>query len=138
MKKVIKRLLFIAAFLALPVLAQEQEKENSMVSKEAESFEEFDTARDELSEKYMAGPHLVFDCEDKHWVCVADDEKKNCEAKRDELKLKKERQLSCTYFRTFESKKECFTYQQSLISNATDPTWTCTVDKWRFQTIKFE
>ncbi len=126
MKKVIIRLIFILAFV------------NSQAFAQKESFEEFDTAADEFSDKYMAGPHLIYDCEDKHWVCVADYEKKVCDESREKITLEKKRDLKCTYFKSFKDKKECFNYQLSVITNAVDPAWTCTVPNWRFQDIKFE
>lgn len=138
MKKVIKRLIFISAFLALPVMGQEQAEVSSVVSKDTESFEEFDTARDEFSDKYMAGPHLIYDCEDKHWVCVDDEIKKDCEDDRQKRTLDKFRSLKCSYLKTFDDKPSCFKHQLSMVSSATDPEWTCTVDKWREKNIKSE
>ena len=114
MKKVIRRLILIASFSLGIAHAQV-------------SFEEFDSAKDEISDKYMAGPHLVYDCEDKHWVCIADEEKKECVEGRDLSRLKKGRSLKCTYFKSFEDKSGCFQAQLKIVSSATDPVWTCTV-----------
>jgi hypothetical protein len=137
-KKVIKRLIFISAFLVLSAQAQEQAEVSSAVSKDTESFEEFDTARDEFSDKYMAGPHLIYDCEDKHWVCVDDRVKKDCLEGREKRELDKFRSLKCTFVKTLEDKPSCFKHQLSMINSANDPEWSCTVDKWRAKNIKFE
>lgn len=109
-----------------------------MRSKDTQSFEEFDTARDEFSDKYMAGPHLVYDCEDKHWVCVDEDNKKDCVDDREQRELDKFRSLKCTYARTFDDKPSCFQFQRNMVNSANIPEWSCTVSKWRVKDVKFE
>ncbi len=121
MKKVIIRLIFISAFLSSSSFA-----------------EEFDTTRDEFSDKYMAGPHLVFDCKDKHWVCVDDDNKKDCLDGREGRVKDKFRNYHCTYARSFEDKPSCFEFQKKMVNSGNNPEWSCTIDKWRIKDIKFE
>lgn len=126
--KVIRLSLILCLFMHASIQAQAP----------AVSYDEFDPTQDILSDKYVAGPHLIYDCEDKHWVCVAPEEKKECEDLREKRRLDKQRQLKCTSFKSFDDKKSCFKFQQTMVTSATDPAWTCTASNWRFQNIKFE
>lgn len=84
----------------------------SIVSKESDEEiplpPDFEMKTDNISGKYLAGAFLVYDCEEKHWVCVLEEDYKVCEDKRKESVGKKERQLPCAPIGEFPTKRSCF------------------------------
>jgi hypothetical protein len=68
----------------------------------------YDMISDDISAKYEAGAYLMYDCEEKHWVCVLEEYYKICEAKRvEDLELKKYN-LRCAGIGALPTKKSCF------------------------------
>ncbi len=87
----------------------------------AEEAMEFDFNKDSLSDKWYAGPNLIYDCEDKHWVCVTKVDLVKCtELRRLALKSGK-RELDCVPGDVFERREECLDRQKHLISGAKYP-----------------
>ncbi len=69
---------------------------------------DFELKKDNISNKYFAGSFLIYDCEEKHWVCVLEEDYKICDDKRKESVQKKERKLSCAPIGELPTKRSCF------------------------------
>lgn len=96
----------------------------------------FDPSRDVISEKYFAGPYLIYDCEEKHWVCVMEDDFKECQKKRDEDKNNKKEILGCAPLGSFPTKKSCF-QRQLFLTGQNHGTRFCISDEWKEKDVKF-
>ncbi len=81
---------------------------------ESEFPEDYEARVDYISDKYFAGAFLIYDCEEKHWVCVMEIDYKSCEKKRKESLDKFAKYLSCAPIGQFPSKKGCFQRVQFL------------------------
>jgi hypothetical protein len=82
---------------------------------------EFDYNKDTLSDKWYAGPALVYDCEEMHWACVAAVDHKKCGYLRESaLEIGKET-LDCAPSEVFEYRNECHQTMQRLINEASYP-----------------
>jgi hypothetical protein len=93
----------------------------SVFTVNAEEALEFDFNKDSLSDKWYAGPNLIYDCEDKHWVCVTKVDLVKCtELRRLALKSGK-RELDCVPGDVFERREECLARQKHLVSGAKFP-----------------
>ena len=79
---------------------------------------DFEMKNDNISEKYLAGAFLIYDCEEKHWVCVLEEDYQVCEEKRKESVAKKDRQLSCAPIGEFPTKRSCFQRQLYMAGHA--------------------
>lgn len=96
----------------------------------------FDPATDIISEKYEAGPYLMYDCVDKHWVCVMDSFYKECSVKRSKEVIDKKPDLSCAPIGRFPGKKACFQRQLYLTTHNHGSRFCLHEDVQRLQ-IKF-
>lgn len=79
---------------------------------------DFEMKTDNISEKYFAGSFLIYDCEEKHWVCVLKEDYKTCEDKREASIEKKERHLPCAPIGEFPTKRSCFQRELYLVGQA--------------------
>lgn len=87
----------------------------------AEDTDNFDDTRDLISSKYLTGGHLLYDCEDQHWVCVIKENKEACDAKRQkEISLGKHH-LTCFSAEFFQTYKECSQKQKELTKSGMNP-----------------
>ncbi len=69
-----------------------------------------------ISEKYISGQFLVYNCLDQHYACVSVNDHNSCKSVRDtELKLEK-RKLSCVSFEELENEKKCVQKIQDYIN----------------------
>lgn len=73
---------------------------------------------DNISEKYVAGAFLIFDCEENHWVCVLKEYYDVCDEKRAKSKIGREKYLPCAPIGEFPTKKSCFQRQLYLTGQA--------------------
>jgi hypothetical protein len=90
--------------LSLPLLAQENKDPAG-----------FDPVADNFSEKYEGGPFLIYDCVDKHWVCVLESYYMACEKQRREDIDNKKQLLSCAPLGTYLNKKSCYQRQLYMV-----------------------
>lgn len=86
--------------------------------------EDITTSDPYLSFKYVRGPHLVYDCKDKHWVCTGASEFNNCKKSRDFEIIERKDELSCIPSKVFSSEKDCVDSQKRII-NASLMTRLC-------------
>lgn len=83
--------------------------------------EEFDPLKDFLSIKYEAGPALVYDCLDKHWVCTGKSEHKDCTGRRLKNIEEGRIELNCMADKVFESKYDCVNFLERIIHRGNVP-----------------
>ena len=90
--------------LSFPLLAQENKDPAG-----------FDPVSDNFSDKYEGGAFLIYDCVDKHWVCVLESYYSECQELRDKDIQSKKITLGCAPIGKFETKKSCFQRQLYMI-----------------------
>lgn len=97
----------------------------------------FDHRRDIISDEYLAGPFLIYDCQNKHWVCVLEEHFENCQDMREE-DIRSEKVYSrCAPVGEFPVKFSCFQEQLRLVSNV-DPSRLCLLEQWKGREIRFD
>lgn len=96
-----------------------------------------DPIRDDISNKYQAGAYLIYDCGEGHWVCVREEDFKECRAQYEEDRQNDKGQYSCVPVEEFKIKKSCFQKQLYLVSNAYGGRF-CVNEKRRDREILFK
>lgn len=96
---------FFLFLLSLPLLAEENK-----------DLAGYDPVADNFSSKYEGGAYLIYDCVDKHWVCVLESYYLDCEKLRSEDLDNNKLDLSCAPIGSFETKKSCFQRQLYMVS----------------------
>lgn len=94
----------------------------------------FDPATDIISEKYEAGPYLIYDCASKHWTCVSEDNFKECKNKRRQEKESESVYYSCSAIGALPTKKSCFQRQLYLVTHAHGQRF-CVKDNWKEKAV---
>lgn len=95
------------------------------------------TVDDVISEKYDTGPYLIYDCEDKHWVCVQPSYFENCKKQRKrDLASAEKLHHSCSPIGKFPTKKSCFQRQLFLTTHFHGNRF-CIKDEWKEKNVKF-
>lgn len=90
----------------------------------------YDPRTDVISEKYEAGAYLMYDCEEKHWVCVLEQYYKQCEANRAEDNLQRKLEARCAPIGALPTKKSCFQRQLFMVGQNFG-TRVCLTDSWK-------
>lgn len=97
---------------------------------------DYDPKVDMISEDYEAGPYLIYDCDQKHYVCVLESYFKECEEKHQkDLDLNK-KNVSCTPISVHLNKKSCF-QKQLLVVSRNHGTRACIARDWKQKEIDF-
>ncbi len=95
----------------------------------------FDVRRDIISDKYEAGAFLIYDCEDRHWVCVLESYYKACAEKRaGELATAEALYHSCAPVGEFPNKWSCFQRQLFLTTHNHGNNF-CVRDEWKGKNV---
>lgn len=124
-----KLLLFILCLMS-SFLTSAQEENKSLAG--------FDPRTDIISENYEAGPYLIYDCKEKHWVCVMEPFFKECEEKRSrDLASEDEVYHSCAPVGKFPTKKSCFQRQLFMTTHNHGKRF-CVKDSWKSKSISTE
>lgn len=95
----------------------------------------FDPRTDIIADNYEAGPYLIYDCEEKHWVCVMEAFYKECEEKRKNDLTAEGLYHSCAPVGVFPTKKSCFQRQLFLTTHNHGKRF-CIRDDWKEKNIK--
>jgi hypothetical protein len=99
------------------------------------SLEGFDPINDVVSDQYQTGPYLIYDCVEKHWTCVVQENFQECQDKRvEDLKII-QKNLRCAPFEKLSSKKSCLQRQLYLVGQNMG-TRFCLHDKWRDRELR--
>lgn len=98
--------------------------------------EKFDPRYDIFSNKYEAGPYLLYDCEAKHWVCTEEITYKECEEKRKaEVLSDVNTHHSCAPVGKFVGKKSCYDRQLFMVSQNFGSR-VCVRDVWKNKVVR--
>ncbi len=94
----------------------------------------FDPKVDIIADNYEAGPFLIYDCKEKHWVCVTGPYFKECEEKRLAEAGLTGTHHSCAAVGEFPTKKSCF---QRLLFMTTHQHGSrfCIKDEWKGKAV---
>ncbi len=91
----------------------------------------YDPVVDAISDKYEAGPYLIYDCLKKHWVCVLEPYYTACEDQRkNDLAFIEESGHSCAPLGKFPNKISCFQRQLFLATHNHGDRF-CIKDEWK-------
>ena len=71
-----------------------------------------------VSDLYMKGEYLVYDCKDQHWVCTGRPEFDRCGNWRKQAMALKETNLRCAPFLKLESQSKCHELQIKMAERA--------------------
>ena len=98
----------------------------------------FDPRTDIIAENYEAGPYLIYDCQEKHWVCVMETFYKECEQKRSrDLASTDNVYHSCAPIGVFPTKKSCFQRQLFMTTHNHGKRF-CIKDDWKSKNVKLQ
>jgi hypothetical protein len=95
----------------------------------------FDSKTDIIADNYEAGPFLIYDCKEKHWVCVMEPFYKECQNQRLKDENEKSVEHSCAPISEFPTKKSCFQRQLFLTSQHHGNRF-CIKDQWKQKNVK--
>lgn len=93
---------------------------------------DFNLGQDQISEKYFAGSWLIYDCEEKHWVCVLKEDFDLCESSREAAKKSFSKNLPCAPIGNFPTKRSCFQRELFLAGNAHGDRF-CLLDEKKYE-----
>jgi len=72
----------------------------------------------QITNRYKAGPYLIYDCTGEFYACVDQDGSENCRQKRDVSITKKEPRLPCAPLKSFADKKSCLQKNYEVLESA--------------------
>lgn len=73
-----------------------------------------------LSDKYYSGPYLVYDCQDKHWVCTDKEAVESCNAARKRALERKGITMPCFVVKEYKKYKGCLKSNKKMINQIGD------------------
>lgn len=120
------KLMLFCMLLAPQLLADDGEK----------VLNDYDGKVDIISEKYEAGPFLIYDCVDKHYVCVLESYNKECGETRAKNIHERQLNLGCAPISEHLNKKSCFQKQLFMVSQ-NHGTKFCVGEDWKQKEIDF-
>lgn len=94
----------------------------------------YDPKVDIISDKYEAGPYLIYDCQDQHYVCVLESYAKVCDEKRAQDIHDKKVSLSCATLAVMPNKKSCF-QKQLFMASQNHGNKFCVHEEWKQKEI---
>lgn len=97
---------------------------------------DYDPKVDIISDKYEAGPFLIYDCLDKHYVCVLESYFNDCAEAREKDIHNKELKMSCAPISKHLNKKSCFQKQLFMVSQNHGNRF-CVGEDWKQRSIDF-
>lgn len=113
------KIFMLLLFFSFSIQAQEsKDKANQATNTEQKrdkSKDDITLSDPDLSIKYQRGRFLLYDCEDKHWVCTKKLEFDRCGEKRKYVDFVKEQLYPCAPIKAFASEAECVKRQRKFI-----------------------
>jgi hypothetical protein len=114
----------ISYFLFLSPLSFSQKlDENDLLNKEEKDATLRRRLEPRISERYYRGRYLIYDCKDRHYVCVNLPSFYNCQEQRQKEIDEKTVLFSCAPLKQFKSQKECFDTNYALIHRVTNKSF---------------
>ncbi len=103
--------------------AKPSEAQASDGDKTPEATAEFSLKQEEyvLDYRNRAGRNLIYDCQRDFYACVDDISSDNCLKQRTLAKKAKNYDLSCAFFKRFETKKECLLQHYKMLDKKSKP-----------------
>lgn len=92
----------------------------------------FDVKADIIADNYEAGNGLIYDCVERHWVCVTNTYFDECREKRSKAKLNEDESLPCAPVAYFPNKKSCFQRQLFMTTHHHGDRF-CVKDEWKLK-----
>lgn len=89
---------------------------------------------DFISDKYIAGEYLIYDCQEGHWVCVMEAFSRECEKVREEDRHLGKIRARCAPLKQMPSKRSCFQRQLFLVGQNYGDRF-CLLRPWRHKTL---
>ena len=68
-----------------------------------------------ISKKYRSGNNLIYDCTDKHFACVSENDGKNCQERYRKEKLLNQISFSCRLLKLYKENDDCEKMHQGII-----------------------
>lgn len=90
----------------------------------------FDPKTDLIAHNYEAGAYLIYDCQEKHWVCVLESYYLECQKQRQLDNMSKSDFHLCAPIEAFPTKKSCF-QRQLFLTTQNHGTRFCIKDQWK-------
>jgi|GEM_PF-1570752 len=91
-----------------------QKEKGSVVIK---SIKEKIEQGENLSDKYRAGPYLIYDCTAEHFVCADVENQVECDVSREKSFVKKSERLPCAVLKQYSSRDVCLEEQSKFMLN---------------------
>lgn len=93
----------------------------------------FDVMNDIIADNYEAGNGLIYDCVEKHWVCVQNTYFNECRDKRQKAqKDESAMTLPCAHIAYFPNKRSCFQRQLFMTTHHHGDRF-CIKDEWKLK-----
>lgn len=73
---------------------------------------------DRISYDYRRGPYLIYNCEEKHYVCVEKENYRECHIKRDFALKMKLISMPCAPIKKYEDVAKCTLQHKALINKS--------------------
>lgn len=88
--------------------------------------------RERVSSRYYKGAVLIYDCRDRHFVCVDQLSADQCHEERTKALKKNRFELVCSPLKVFKSEQECVAEQYQRMHESVDKTWCYNEHRLRF------
>ena len=112
------KIFMLLLFLSFSIQAQESKNKADLATKTEQkrdkSKDDITLSDPDLSIKYQRGRFLMYDCEDKHWVCTQKLEFDRCSEKRKYVDFIKGQLYPCAPVKPFASEAECVKRQRKF------------------------
>lgn len=103
----------------------------------AKAISDFDVKTDIIADNYEAGAYLMYDCVERHWVCVLEEYYKECGEKRTQDHLKVDDPYhTCAPIEQMPNKKSCFQRQLFLTTHNFGARF-CIKESWKDKNIDY-
>lgn len=123
--------IFFMLFLLLSVKAHAQWQNSTKLVRG------FDPRNDVISDDYIAGPFLIYNCKKGHWACVLEEYYTSCKEERAQDERENRTTSGCAPVAEFDVKFRCYQEQLRLVSNV-DPAKLCVLTGWKEHSIRFD
>jgi hypothetical protein len=120
---------YLFLFILLPIIIVADDQDRFIVG--------YDVKTDLIADNYEAGAFLIYDCVEKHWVCVLEEYSKDCHEKRlKDLESRDSPIYSCAPIGVFPNKRSCFQRMLFMITH-NHGTRFCIKSEWKQKAVDF-
>lgn len=90
-----------------------------------------------VSDKYLSGPFLIYDCQQRHWACVSEENFKECTSLREDDLLNQGPYIhSCSPLGQFPTVRSCNQRILFLTTHQHGQRF-CVKEEWRSKNVSF-